>query len=547
MVRGGAGNPGRLRHGPTVLLQHYRPHPVGARRVGNCWRSAPNGAGTAENIGGRARVTALLRFSEITIRYPERTNPAVQHFSGEIAPGECVALVGPSGAGKSTVLAAASGIIPHSIPAEMNGVVEVCGTVTSLMSVPEMSSSVGTVLQDPDAQIVTGRVLDEVCFALENQLLDTETVDRRARATLTRFGLTEIEEQHPGILSGGQRQRLVLACVTAMRPRLLVLDEPTANLDPEAAADFYEMLSQRDQQGVLLVEHNLDLALSIADRIWELDATGRLVRDEPVTQTTLRARTHRNGVTSKIDAETEVSIPSLGMSSPGLSRASGALILNQVTWKPDRKATPVVRELSLNARRGEVTALTGENGAGKSTVLRLMARLLRPSGGSVSWHSDNGRAAGTKPTLGFVFQNPEHQFLGHSVRGELRHALSLRGMPRRQIRLEVDALLERFGLSGYADRNPFLLSGGQKRRLSVAIAFAGRPELLLLDEPSYGQDPNNLTLLLSEIRAAADSGATVVVSTHDPVLLVQCADAINLIRNGQAHPVKPQLLEPPVS
>ncbi len=165
----------------------------------------------------------------------------------------------------------------------------------------------------------------------------------------------------------------------------------------------------------------------------------------------------------------------------------------------------------------------------------------------MSWHSDNGRAAGTKPTLGFVFQNPEHQFLGHSVRGELRHALSLRGMPRRQIRLEVDALLERFGLSGYADRNPFLLSGGQKRRLSVAIAFAGRPELLLLDEPSYGQDPNNLTLLLSEIRAAADSGATVVVSTHDPVLLVQCADAINLIRNGQAHPVKPQLLEPPVS
>ncbi|MGO3235205.1 MAG: ABC transporter ATP-binding protein [Canibacter sp.] len=492
-------------------------------------------------------MTALLRLSEITIRYPERTDPVVQHFSGEIKPGECVVLVGPSGAGKSTVLAAASGIIPHSIPAEMNGVVEVCGTVTSLMSVPEISNSVGTVFQDPDAQIVTGRVLDEVCFALENQLLDTKTVERRARAALTHFGLSEIEEHHPGILSGGQRQRLVLACVTAMSPQLLVLDEPTANLDPEAAADFYEMLSQRDHQGVLLVEHNLDLALSIANRIWELDATGKLVRNEPVTRPTFVSRTNRNGVNSKIDAEIEASIPSPGMSSFDLNRASGSLMLNQVTWKPNRKAIPVLKELSLRAQCGEVTALTGENGAGKSTVLRLMARLIRPSSGSVSWQPDDGRVAGTTPTLGFVFQNPEHQFLGQSVRGELRHVLSLRGLPRRQIRLEVDALLERFGLSGYADRNPFLLSGGQKRRLSVAIAFAGRPELLLLDEPSYGQDPNNLTLLLSEIRTAADSGATVVVSTHDPELLVQCADATILIRNGQAHPVKHQLTEPPMS
>ncbi|MEB4615995.1 ABC transporter ATP-binding protein [Leucobacter sp. M11] len=477
-------------------------------------------------------MTALLRLEAVTITYQGNETATVRDLSAHLAAGEKVLLQGPSGAGKSTLLAAVSGIIPHSLPAELDGTVSLAGEDLATLTVPAISRTVGTMFQDADAQIVTGRVLDEVCFALENQLLDPETVEHRARAALASVGLADLEQRHPGTLSGGQRQRVVLACVLAMRPRLCVFDEPTANLDRAAAEAFYLDLGTWRDRSVLLVEHHAGRALGVVDRVWELDAGGRLIRDEAVPSA---ARSRPPAAASG------AAVPGApgGRRDAPVRQEPSAIIAEAVAWAPQETAPPVLRDFSLDIRGGGITALIGGNGAGKSTALRILAGLLRPTAGRVRWRARDGSLRPRPPALGMVFQNPEHQFLGTSVGGELGHVLRLRGTARPRIAHEIAALLERFGLLGCARENPFLLSGGQKRRLSVAIAFAGHPELLLLDEPSYGQDPRNVDLLLGELRAAAAAGCTVLVSTHDRALIDRCADDVIEVRDGRAHREQP--------
>lgn len=523
---------------------------------------------------------------------PRRPAPTPSGVTFEVRPGEAVLLLGPSGCGKSTLALATNGLVPHVVGADLEGEVRVRGRSTAEHSPPELSRDVAMVFQDPDAQVVTGTVLDEVCFGPENLLLPVDAVLARAGAALRTVGLWDRRDHDPATLSGGGRQRLAIACALALGSPLLVLDEPTANLDPVGTEEVYAVLRDvvaRGDRSVLLVEHDLDAAVSLVDRVVVLDAAGRLVVDGPVrdvlvgraeqladlgvwlpTATLAALRLRAAGValdtlplTPDELATALDAIPVLPDPQPAAGRTTAArdgvghggdrtpgvpdgtatpvLVVDHLTFRRGRgrSATTVLRDVSLAVAPGELVAVVGANGAGKTTLAQLAAGVLRPRRGAL-----DGRVtvAGLDPTrvdprelaqrVGFVFQNPEHQIVTSRVDDELALGLRVRGVPEDEVAERVDDVLRRFGLADLRDRHPFLLSGGQKRRLSVGTAIVCRPEVLVLDEPTYGQDRERAAELLDLLTALHREGTAVVVVSHDMQLVAEHATRVVALADG---------------
>ena len=530
-------------------------------------------------------------------------------ISFDIAAGEVVLLLGPSGSGKSTLTLALNGLLPQAVPASVTGTVEVDGLDTQTTPVAELSTRVGMVFQDPDAQLVTGTVLDEVAFGPENLRMPVAEVLVRAEDALRRVGLWERRSENPDRLSGGGRQRLAIACALAMGSPLLVLDEPTANLDPAGIEEVYAALAELGAAGdraILLVEHNLDAAVGFVDRVVVLDHDGRLAADGsvddvlrgraehlhdmgvwlpvstiaalrlrragfaldplPLTPDELRAALDAEAAPASTDPSRSSSEPAATSTDPsrsssergtsetkrpepasivgsGLSPSharsttghdSPLITVRGLTLRRGR--TEVLHDIDLDVPRGTFAAVVGANGAGKTSLIQALAGVVAPPKGTVHVDGlDIGRAdARTLSTrIGFVFQNPEHQFIAHTVFDEIAHGLRRQHLSDDEVRARTVELLERFGLAGKAESHPFLLSGGQKRRLSVGTALVAGAPVLVLDEPTFGQDrarADELLSLLSELNA---EGTTIVVVTHDMQLVTDYADRTVVLADGR--------------
>ncbi|NOV97076.1 ABC transporter ATP-binding protein [Isoptericola halotolerans] len=512
--------------------------------------------------------------------------PAPDGVDVVVEPGEVVLLLGPSGCGKSTLALAANGLVPQVVGADVGGSVHVGGQDVARSRPPLLTADVAMVFQDPDAQVVTGSVLDEVCFAPENLCLPVADVLARAETALRQVGLWERREDDPAVLSGGGRQRLALACALATDARLLVLDEPTANLDPAGVEEVYAVLrsvAAAGGRGVLLVEHDLDAAVEIADRVVVLDDAGHVATTGPVrevlagraellaelgvwlpTATLAALRLRAAGVAVDRLPLTPAELATVLAGAPSLPAPSPPephppAVLHRPQLPPsaagDRPAPPVITVEHLTVRRGATTAvddvslavdrgdflaLVGGNGAGKTTLAQVVAGVLRPRRRAVT---GTVRVAGLDPrradpadlttAVGFVFQNPEHQFVTGRVDDELAHGLRVRGVPDAEVAARVDDVLERFGLADLRDRHPFWLSGGQKRRLSVGTAIVCRPEVLVLDEPTYGQDRERAVELLDLLTTLHDGGTTVVVVSHDMQLVAEHATRVVALADGR--------------
>jgi energy-coupling factor transport system ATP-binding protein len=517
----------------------------------------------------------LLRVRGLGIVHDEADTATPSDVSFDVAPGEVVLLLGPSGSGKSTLTLALNGLIPQAVPATVTGSVDVGDADAATTPVAELSTRVAMVFQDPDAQLVTGTVLDEVAFGPENLLLPVAEVLARAEAALRRVGLWHRRAENPDRLSGGGRQRLAIACALAMGSPLLVLDEPTANLDPRGIDEVYAALGDLVAAGdraVVLVEHNLDAAVGLVDRVVVIDAEGRLVVDGAADDV-LRGRAeelHALGVwlpTSTLAAlrlrDAGFALDPLPLTPAELRAALEAEPPGPVAERAQRheeptasatrpgEAAPLIRVRGLTLRRGrtevlhgvdldiaagEFVAIVGANGAGKTSLVQAIAGVVRPPRGAVTVdgldvHRTDARTLAA--SVGFVFQNPEHQFVAHTVFDELAHGLRLRRLPDDEVRARVDDLLERFGLTHHAQSHPFLLSGGQKRRLSVGTALVGGARTLVLDEPTFGQDRARADELLSLLDALHAEGTTVVVVTHDMQLVTDHAERTVVVAEGR--------------
>lgn len=514
---------------------------------------------------------ALLELDEVRIRHDGAERATPDGVSLTVRPGEVVLVLGPSGCGKSTLALALDGLVPHAVPAELAGTVSIAGLDSREHPVGVLSEHVAMVFQDPDAQVVTGTLLDEVCFGPENQLVQVPEVQARAERALKLVGLWERRGDNPDRLSGGGRQRLAIACALAMAAPVLVLDEPTANLDPAGIDEVYavlrELASTRDH-AIVLIEHNLDSAVDIVDRVVVLDADGRLALDGSAREvlrehvdellalgvwlpvSTLAAlRLRAAGVRldplplspselgSALDAHDALPAPRPEpTSTPGDAADPAIRVRGLSVRRGGRRGPVVVHDVDLDVAAGEFLAVVGTNGAGKTSLLQAIAGVIPAPAGVVDVLGLDPQRADARERsrrIGFVFQNPEHQFVATSAAAELEASLRVQGVPGHERAADVDRMLARFGLTALREQHPFLLSGGQKRRLSVGTALIAGAPVIALDEPTFGQDRERAAELLDMLRTLHEQGTTVLVVTHDLQLVADYATRVAVMADGR--------------
>jgi energy-coupling factor transport system ATP-binding protein len=422
---------------------------------------------------------ALAEVTGLTFSYPE-SPPALREVSLRLDPGEVVALLGSSGSGKSTLLRALAGLVPHFHGGRFEGRVEVGGFDTRRRRPAELAGTVATLFQDPEDQVVFTRVAAEVAFGLENIGTPPALIGPRAEAALAAMGAGHLTERAVAELSGGELQRVCLASVLALEPRLLLLDEPTSQLDPDGAAAAIE-LARASGAAVVVSEQRPERVLEACDRVLFLEE-GRI----------------RDGALPDAWLPREASLPD--------AEPAGEPVctIERVSFAYD--TVPVVEGASLELGRGEIVALVGPNGSGKTTLAKLATGLLEPSAGRVERH---GRAC-------YLSQDPGRYLVRERADEEV--AIAVDGDLAR-----ARATLAQLGLAGYEWRHPRDLSSGERERLALAAVLVAEPDLLVLDEPTRGVDPERKDELASLLRAQAPRRATLVV-TNDLVLASQVAD-----------------------
>jgi len=457
-------------------------------------------------------------------RHAGRKNAALSGVDLDIAPGERVLVLGPSGSGKSTLMGGLAGLLGGAEEGEATGTLTVDGVAPA-----QARGRVGLLMQDPEAQVVLARVGDDVAFGMENLGVPREEIWPRVADSLNAVGLDVPLDHSTTELSGGQKQRLALASILAMGPGLLLLDEPTANLDPSGVAEVraaVEAVVERTGATMVVVEHRVDVWAPLVDRVIVV-ADGRIAADGPLDEVldqqgdALRER----GIWLPGD-DVAAEVGPAPEAAPASSEAAPIARVADLTIGYDADA-PVRSGIDLTIERGVSTCIVGANGAGKSTFALTLAGLLPPLEGTVEVETSDGTGGdphewSSKQLLGrmsMVFQEPEYQFLAATVAEELAIGPRAVGMTDEEIAPLVEEHLEALGLTKLARANPMTLSGGEKRRLSVATALISAPELLILDEPTFGQDRGTWLGLVRLLRAALERGVTLVSITHDPAFV----------------------------
>ena len=481
--------------------------------------SSPDGrAPLGEGAGARVRAR------EWGWRHAGRKNAALSGVDLDIAPGERVLVLGPSGSGKSTLMGGLAGLLGGAEEGEATGTLTVDGVAPA-----QARGRVGLLMQDPEAQVVLARVGDDVAFGMENLGVPREEIWPRVEESLSAVGLDAPLDHSTTELSGGQKQRLALASILAMGPGLLLLDEPTANLDPSGIAEVraaVEAVVERTGATVVVVEHRVDVWAPLVDRVIVV-ADGRIAADGPLDEVLAQQgdALRERGIWLPGD-DIAAEVGPAPEAAPASSEDAPIARVTDLTIGYD-KASPVRSGIDLTLERGVSTCIVGANGAGKSTFALTLAGLLPPLEGTVEVETSDGTAGdphewSSKQLLGrmsMVFQEPEYQFLASTVAEELAIGPRAAGMSEEEIAPLVEEHMEALGLTKLARANPMTLSGGEKRRLSVATALISAPELLILDEPTFGQDRGTWLGLVRLLRAALERGVTLVSITHDPAFV----------------------------
>src|SRR2546426_6122212 len=463
----------------------------------------------------------LIALEGVSYRYPEADGPALDGITTAVEPGQVILLRGPSGSGKSTLLRCLNGLVPHSTGGDFAGRVTVCGLDTRVHLPRELGARIGFVFQHPDAQFVLEDVEAELAFGLENLGLDRGLMRKRIEETIDQVGINDLRHRRIATLSGGERQRVAIAAALAMHPAALVLDEPTSQLDPQAAEDVLQVVLRLVADlgmTTVIAEHRVERIAPSADRIWTIDA-GRL-QDQapreavaeggarpPVVDLALRAGWSPIPLGLR---DARVRAQSLAAAIPDNPPADGA---GTVIARLDRlgysyPSARAVEDVSLTLRRGQVTALMGRNGSGKTTLLRLIGGTLPPQRGPPR---SEGRVAYVPPeadALLFAATGPEE----------------LRGQPE-----DVTAPFQAWLL-----RYPRDLSAGERQQLAIAVV-AGQADLLLLDEPTRGLDPVVKKALTSFLRLRAASGTAMLIATHDVEWAARTANRVLLMADGEVY------------
>jgi energy-coupling factor transporter ATP-binding protein EcfA2 len=483
-----------------------------------------------------------LEVQDLTFRYRDRAEPAIKGLSFSSEPGEILLIAGASGCGKTTLIRALNGLVPRSYKGELSGRILVFGEDTAGLKLSAISQQIGTVLQDPERQILGTKVVSEVAFGLENLALDRAEITARVDEALGLLRIAHLRDRDTFSLSGGEKQKVALAGVLAMRPRILLLDEPLASLDPASAQDSLDMVRKLADEGmtVLLVEHRVEDVLRIRPARVMFMREGEIRYLGPVS-----------GLASEVDYH-EVKLPAVDI----LRRAKAEAPPRPLDFLPGagadgRESTPLVRfenvafgydaetevlhGLNLEIHRGDVIAVLGANGAGKTTMVKHAIGLLKPRSGRVLVEGKDTREASVAQiasTLGYVFQSPSHMLFAPTVREELAFGPTNLRHTKPEIEKEVKQALQIVNLSDREDDPPLAMSFGQQKRVSIAAILAMRSRILVMDEPTAGQDYQNYMSFMDSILQMPGFSAVMFI-THDVDLAVIYANRVLLMANGR--------------
>jgi|LSQX01.1.fsa_nt_gb energy-coupling factor transporter ATP-binding protein EcfA2 len=528
----------------------------------------------ANRVVGGGRVMSIIDIDSLSYKYPNATTKALDNIDFKLTEPGFTAIMGPTGAGKTTFSLTLNGLIPQFYEGTMEGSVHVLGIDTKRYRIQRLVQHVGLVMQDPESQVFGMNVLADVMFGPANLGLSYDEVMARARRALNLVGLVGFDKRSPSDLSGGEKQRLAVASVLAMHPEILVLDEPTSELDPVGREEVYQAVDRLREDGnvtILAIEHSPDEVVSRAENLVVFNEGKMAYIGTPKDIFRNAPKAHDLGIRIPESAELGWKLHEAGIIEqqqiPLTVDEAFELISPWIIERKDRLAKcdtkpcrcdaegekevilsvqdlshsysdeiHALRGVSLDVHKGEFIALVGQNGAGKTTLAKHFNGLLRPTKGRVI--VDGKDAAGQAiydlaKVVGYVFQNPDHQIFSATVWEEAAYGLKVQGITGEKAKERVANVLELVGLSDLLELNPFTLSKGDRQKLAVASILAIEPQVLVIDEPTTGLDARGAEGMMTLIDHLNKLGHTVIIITHDMKLVAEYATRVIAMSRGK--------------
>jgi len=485
---------------------------------------------------GMCETIKLLEISDLTVKYQTQTDNILSNLFFFINEGEVVLITGPTGCGKSTFLHTINGIIPNVISADVQGTIKFRSMEINDWEVKDRSLKIGTIFQDPESQLFALTVEEDVAFGPENLGLPREEIRKRVDYALAVSGLSTLKDRFIFQLSGGQKQRLAIGGILAMKPDLLLFDEPTADLDPQGTQEIISAihsLAKEQNKGIVLIEHKLHDVIDIVDRVYIMNQGKFILEGTPSTI-----------FTDYIDI-----VKNLGINIPYKywlikKRASNCnnstiyhenlLVISNLYFKYGEM--PVLEDLNLRVQRGEFIALLGRNGSGKTTLVQNIIGLLKPSLGNIIFKDEDTikkKVQELAVHIGYLYQNPAHQIFKNTVYEELAFGLKNYKIKKAEIDRKIKAIAKKLELEPLLNRTTYTLSRGQSQRVALASILLLEPDLLILDEPTTGQDYRNRRSIMDLAKKLNEDGITIILITHDIDLAYEYAHRIIVLENGR--------------
>ncbi|EGW41648.1 energy-coupling factor transporter ATPase [Desulfosporosinus sp. OT] len=522
------------------------------------------------------RLEDAIELSNISYRYPNAVEASLKNVSLTVEKGKFILLMGSTGAGKTTLSLCLNGLIPQLMEGILTGQVYVAGKNVGKTAVQSLSKVLGLVLQDPETQIIGRTVEEDTAFGPRNFLVPLDKIKEKVNQTLAKVRLKGYNQRLTEELSGGEKQRLAIAGVLVMEPEILVLDEPTSELDPIGRSEIYQTLDDLRRQKdltILLVEHSSEDLIHKADEVVVLNegkvawrglpaelfrnlpllrqwgikplpvsqigwnfyekgwiSFGQIPLDIPATESLIRGLLpkygHRQGERHKKDP--------LKKQEPNLTDKVKAVQVSNLIYQYN-SGQPALQGINLTIEVGEFVALIGQNGAGKTTLAKHFNGLLKPTSGEVIVEGMNTLQYETYDlarTIGYVFQNPDHQIFSTTVEKELEFGLKNAGFKGQVIRERIDQVLQYTGLEKFRSVHPFSLGKGERQMIAVASILVLKPKLLIIDEPTTGSDWTGVQTMMTLIRNLNAAGTTIVMISHDMDLVAQYAKRVIVLKDG---------------
>lgn len=520
----------------------------------------------------------MIEIQELTFKYAEAKKNALENVTLNIQKGDFVGIIGESGAGKTTLCSCLNALIPHHYTGDFYGSVKVEGQDTFDVKPDKLALKVGSVFQDIESQIVSYFVEDEILFGLENFGVPADQIEGRITEALEALGISELRHREISTLSGGQKQKVVFASIIALKPDYLILDEPTGELDPASSLQIFKLLKKLNEERgitVIVAEQKIMLLCEFVKKLIVLEK-GTVVHYGEIRSTlthqremeeagincprvlTLTGKMMEEGLTPSgmkteericlntqeaadfikrmmgNDCHVKTDDDSLKPSQEPVTEPSEQPVLEFKNVCFSYNETANVHDLNVKIQKGDFTAITGSNGAGKSTFSKLCNGLLQPSAGDVfvlGQNTKRNKVSSLAKHIGFLFQNPDRQICCSTVEEEIAFSLKNNGLSKEEIQRKVEATIKEFGFD--AKTEPFNMSRGQRQRLCLACLIALNPEILILDEPTTGLDYRECMEMMNRIRELNENGTTVIMVCHDMEVVLDFAKSVIVMNKGE--------------